>query len=74
MTAGASPKLQPNIVAQYYRSNRKAVTMQFHRIVQCGLALLFSLANSSGTGAETSEEPWIFVSMPDFLNVDTDYP
>ena len=24
--------------------------------------------------AEGAEKPWRFVSMPDFLNVDTDYP
>ncbi len=32
------------------------------------------LAMSVGRSPADDAEPWVFVSMPDFLNVDTDYP
>ncbi len=36
--------------------------------------ILFACTNSSEQTQTSSEDHWRFVSMPDFLNVDTDYP
>ena len=42
--------------------------MQSVCLTAVALAMSVSCLSASGV------EPWVFVSMPDFLNVDTDYP